>query len=181
MPIQIKILYRLNNKNNEFMIETVTFFGLLHSKIDQSFLEEKLGHMKSKMEKAKKLTEKKDKYIIHKFKKISYRTRIFCETYKKAIQYILNKIRINQLHFNVKYDLEDAAITGVIFGILHALQSNMLIWILKYKKIPNCECNITPLFQQQNVIYIDFSCIIQFKLGHIINGSIKSLILYKRR
>src|SRR5699024_9624259 len=168
MPVQIKILYKLNNKNNTFAVETVTLFVLFHYKIDTAFLKEKLDQLRTKIEKVKELTEKKDEYITQELKKVTYQTRNFYSLYKDVIQYFLNKIKISQLHFKVKYDLEDAAITGVIFGILYTLQSNILIWVLKHKKIPNCKCSITPLFKQQNVIYINLSCIIQFKLGHII-------------
>lgn len=189
MPLKIQIFYKLINKSNELEIYFKTMYGLINYKIDIPYLKMKLGDKpgikyKINLEGTKNkedIVNNKKKLSIEEFKKSINRSKITYEKYKNVIKYFINKVFIKELKLNTEYDFEDAAVTGITAGILHSIESNILLWILKYKKIENYRFNINPLFKQENIIHINFSCIIQFKLGHIINGSIKSLILYKRR
>ncbi len=189
MPLKIQIFYKLIDKSNELEIYFKTLYGLINYKIDIPYIKMKFGDKsnikyKINLEDTKDnedITNNKKRFSIEEFKKSMNRSKVTYKKYKKVISYFMNKVLIKELKLNTEYDFKDAAVTGITAGILYSIESNLLLWILKYKKIQNYRFNINPLFKQENVIHINFSCIIQFKLGHIINGSIKSLILYKRR
>lgn len=172
MPLHIEVSYKQENKENRLVMHIITLFGLIRYKVDFTSLGNKQINVRRKLN--DKSIEKGFKQSIHKVKK-TY------QTYKTVMKYFLDKIKIEKFYLNTQYGLENAAVTGVLSGILYSIQSKILILVFRYKNIKDCQIRMTPLFQQQNTIRIDFSCIIQFKLGHIINGSIKSVILYKRR
>lgn len=184
MPLRIEVSYKQENKENRLVMYIITLFGLIRYKVDLTFLGNKLVNLKGKLNYKsieKEFMEKENRIIIQGFKQSTHKVKENYQTYKTVMKYFLDKIKIEKFYLNTQYGLENAAITGILSGILYSIQSNILILVFQYKNIKDCQIRMIPLFQQQNIIRIDFSCIIQFKLGHIINGSIRSLILYKRR
>jgi len=189
MTIDIRINLYLNNRNFEWAMYIKTLFGVINYKLDLPYIKMKqkrwyrLGY-KTELESTRDNMDNQDKekhFSIDEFKNALYRWQKIHQKYKLLIQYFLKKLRIKKIHLHTEYDLDDACVTGILAGIQYAVQSNILFWLTKYKKVQDCSLKINPLFQQENRIIIDFSCIIQFKLGHIINGGIRSFILYKRR
>lgn len=194
MNINIRIDFHLKNKNkekdNELLVYIKTLFGLISYKLDLPYIKMRFDGRKNKLEykteleKAKNekvYAEKKNSFSVAKLKSMINNSQEMFQRFKLPIKYIINKLRIKKLHMNTEYDIDDAAITGIVAGILYTLQSNILLWLKSNKRISDCKVFVQPLFQQENIININFSCIIQFKLGHIINGGIKSLIIMYRR
>ena len=185
MPLQYQISYNSKNISSGLKVVLKTLYGLINYKIDLADLKEKFDdkaeiRYKIDLEDIEDTINNKEKLGIEKYKRLIINFKATYMKYKNIIKYFIRKGSIKELKFNTEYDFEDAAVTGVITGILYSIQPSILLWIFKYAKIENCQFNINPLFKQKNIIHINFSCIIQFKLGHIIYGSIKHLILYKR-
>ncbi|RBP45581.1 DUF2953 domain-containing protein [Garciella nitratireducens] len=179
MPICIEINYKQKNRKNQSDVYIIILSGLIRYKLDLTFPENKLINAKKKLN--YHFIEKEDQNIMQNFNQFIHQFQKNYQILKGILKYFLDKIKIQKLYLNIEYSLENAALIGIISGILYFIESKIFISIFRYKNIKDCKIKNNPLFRQQNMIQIDFSCIIQFKLGHIINGSIKSLILYKRR
>lgn len=189
MPINIFMSYKQKNRKNDIKIHVKTLYGLINYSLDIPYLKMKIFDrnpglnyeidLENKEIKGEYFNQEK-KYSIEEFKKILKKIKKINGKYKEPINYFIDKIHIKKLNLKTDYDIEDAATTGIIAGLIYSIKSNLIFWILKYKPIKYYNFNVTPLFKQTNIIDLKFYCIIQFKLGHIINVGIKSLIIYKK-
>ena len=87
---------------------------------------------------------------------------------KKEILVLKNlKIKITKLDLKIEIGTENAAITGILVGIIGAIYS-MFIW----KFVKNRELQkmyIEPIYIDKNIIKLRFQGIIEIKMIHIIN------------
>lgn len=150
MPLRFNVNYYYDGNLNNLDIVFETFYGLVKHNIDISSLKVKLA---SKSDKRKSTVRK-----------------------SKGLSYLSN-LWIDEFILIVKFDCYDAAITGIIAGILYFIESNVLLLSLKCKRVENYKFIIQPLFKQENMVDIKFSCIFQFKLGQIIYEKIKLFLL----
>lgn len=186
LPIKIFIKF-CNKDNNELKIYIITLMGMINYKINYNFLKSRdsskkysLGFIsKIKRTKSKKTIKKdKKKFSINELINILKNAMKNVKKYDEMIRTFIDKIQIKEIKMNTEFDNEDAAITGIVTGILYTIQSNIMTWILLNKKVEKFDIELKPLFEQKNKLYIQFSCIIQFTLGQIIFIGFKLLKLY---
>ncbi len=146
MPLKFKIYYKYNGTLNKLDIIIYTFYGLIKYDIDIPSLKVKLSG-KSKKGKRKGLG-------------LNYLGHLF----------------INEFILDIKFDSSDAAITGIIAGVLYFIERNIFLIFQKCKKVENYQVKIQPMFKQENMIDINFSCIFHFKIGQIIYERIKIIL-----
>lgn len=87
----------------------------------------------------------------------------------KKIKEELRKMKINLKKFDLKIDLgvEDCIITSYLVAIVSIIISNILPHLIK-DKVNKCFYRINPIYNNRNLYKIDFDCIIDAKLVHII-------------
>lgn len=98
--------------------------------------------------------------------------------FKRIGSYLKKKRSKVELEIRILQGTDDAALTGLLCGLLWALAGNILSYLSRYLKIFKEEIVITPSFQE-SVLEVDINCIFHTKLAHIIVVLIK--IYYTRR
>lgn len=92
--------------------------------------------------------------------------------YRKIVRFyhrISQPIKIRQLSLYTEIGLEDAAVTALSVGAIWG------VWGFLYTRIAemfdtqdaNSQINVVANFQQSSYLGIDYSCIFEFRLGHI--------------
>ena len=87
--------------------------------------------------------------------------------------------KISYLDLKIKFGLESPVITAFLVSIISSAISIFLPYFVIDLKDKNYKYIIQPIYQNQNLYKIQFSCIIQVKMVHIIN--VIFLFLKKRR
>ena len=87
----------------------------------------------------------------------------------KKIKEELRKMKINLKKFDLKIALgvEDCIITSYLVAIASIIISNILPHLIK-ENVNECSYRINPIYNNRNLYNIDFDCIIDAKLVHII-------------
>lgn len=144
------------NKNYkiEIIIYTFNFIPILKLKITNKKINKALSNEKIR----KAIKEQKTK-IIENRKNIDI----------EAIKEIKNiKMEIKKMNLNIALGTEDAAITAFIIPIISTFIAMFLSKrVQRYNN--NQKFSIQPVYINQNLINIEFSCIFQIKMIHIIN------------
>ena len=85
----------------------------------------------------------------------------------KAIKILQPKI--SKLKLNMQLGLEDPMLTAFLVTSLCSIISILLPYVATNMKKENYEYTIVPVYQNRNLYKIQFNCIIQVKMVHIIN------------
>ena len=93
------------------------------------------------------------------------------EDKKKATE--ISKKLVPSLNFkktklNIKLGTEDAALTAIVSSIISIFIALTLSYVADVKKYKNYKYKITPIYLNENVFFLQFSCIITSKILHII-------------
>ncbi len=146
MFTSIKI--HIENLNNDYKITLKLYF---FKKINYL----KFDITKNKMERVKlieKIENDKNKFDIKMLKNLKY-------------------IKIDNLNLKICIGLEEAAVNALIVGLFSGIISigeGILFSQGILSKNSKNEWKIVPLYQNENILKIDFNCIINIKLIHII-------------
>ena len=126
--------------------------------------EQKLKKIKSK------LNQRKLENIKHKIKED--------KQMPKKIEKL--KIKLTKLNLDAEIDTQSLILTTGIVTIFSSAISIVLPKLIDKNSINNCKYKITPLYTNKNMVKIDFNCIINVKIVHIIfiNYLNKSKISY---
>jgi len=102
---------------------------------------------------------------------------------RKTLQKIAKPIIIRKIRLRSEVALENVAQTALAVGALWWFWGYFYSQITRYFKIPGNappKLSINPNYQKQNHFIVDFSCILEFPLGHIIIISYYLLANVKR-
>jgi len=88
----------------------------------------------------------------------------------KTLHKIAKPITIKKFRLYTEVALQDAAQTALAVGVLSSFWGIIYSQATRFFKIAKNANNflIIPNYRQQNLLNIDFSCILEFPLGHII-------------
>ena len=91
---------------------------------------------------------------------------------KKKAKEISKKIvpvfNLQKTNLNIKLGTEDAAFTAIVSSIVSIFITIALSYVADVKKYKNYNYKITPIYLNENVFFLQFSCIITSKILHII-------------
>ena len=114
--------------------------------------------------KIKKLLLKQIEKEIRKHKDIREDKKKAKEISKKIVP-ILN---LQKTNLNIELGTEDAAFTAIASSIVSIFIAIALSYVADVKKYKNYNYKITPIYLNENVFFLQFSCIITSKILHII-------------
>lgn len=114
--------------------------------------------------KIKKLLLKQIEKEIRKHKDILEDKKKAKEISKKIVP-ILN---LQKTNLRIELGTEDAAFTAIVSSIVSIFITIALSYVADVKKYKNYNYKITPIYLNENVFFLQFSCIITSKILHII-------------
>lgn len=186
IPIHIKIAFKRKNWDDKVNIRITLLKGLIKFNYEIPYLDlivnNKGPFLKIKEKLVEKNTEKnllKKKgiisleNIIQVYNKIKRYKYIFIE----ILEYILRKTDFRSLVWSSKIGLGDAALTGIVYGSIWMAMSTLLGIIMNHKNIKELRVEICPEFNE-NILEIDFFCIIKLKIVHIIIAGLKGMKVF---
>lgn len=186
MPIKIKFKISRVKDDDIIIIRVKTLYGIVNVKfevplLDIVFVNNKLGlKYKAKVQsnKTNKLWKKLSKiFTVDDFKNIKKYFHHDPVFFQKMLDYWTNKLTIKDFSFILKYGTNDAAFTALLYGAIWAILGPVLALLSNNLRFSTKNIIITPHFDSE-IINIEFSCIIKFKFGDIINTGI---MLFRRR
>jgi hypothetical protein len=186
MPIKIKFKVSRVNADDIIIVRVKTLYGVVNIKfevplLDIVFVNNKLGlKYKATVEsnKTNKLWKKVSKvFTAHDFKNIKRYFHHDPVFFQKMLDYWSNQLIINDFSFILKYGTNDAAFTALLYGTIWTILGPVLAILYNNLRFNTKDIIITPYFDKVD-INVEFSCIIKFKFGDIINTGI---MLFRRR
>ena len=81
----------------------------------------------------------------------------------------MKNIRINNIIIKISFGFEDAFNTALFYGVLCTLIISILVMLKKKIKMDIKELDLRPAFAKE-ALKVEFGCIIEVRLGHIIIG-----------
>jgi hypothetical protein len=186
MTIRIKLKTLRVNEDDIILIRVKTLYGLVNIKFEIPFLDivfiNNKPALKYKAEVESNKTSKLWKQIskiftvddFNNMKKFFHHDPVFLQMMKT---YWSKKMNIYDFSFILKFGTNDAALTALIYGACWAIIGSLLAILSNNLNFNTKDIIITPYFNKES-IDIEFSCIIKFKFGDIINTGI---MLLRRR
>ncbi len=100
---------------------------------------------------------------------------------KKQLKQLIKKLKIklSKFNLNINIDTKNVLVTTGIVTLSSIIISNVLSRFVKVNKKNDYKYKIIPSYKNQNILKIDFNCIINVKMVHIIY--IIYILLKKRR
>lgn len=87
-----------------------------------------------------------------------------------VIRELQAKVRCDQFICQIHFGLEDAALTGIIAGVLWSVRGLALAALRSRMSFGTCPvCLITPVFGQ-DILRVELECILRIRLGNLINA-----------
>lgn len=187
MPIQIKIKFIRKNEDDVFLIRYKSFYGLINLKFELPMFDIVFVNGKPALKYRAEIESNKTSKLFKRISKIFTADDIKnIKKYfrhdpvllKRLKEYWFNRMTIRNLRIIFKFGLIDAAVTSLLCGsawiaigtVLGVLKSNL--------DLTTKEIKISPIFDKE-AFETEFSCIINFRLGDIINTGI--MVLKRRR
>lgn len=127
-------------------------FNLNNNKYKNKF---KKDYIKEKIEKAKIFNKNKDK-----------KQKVLI---KKAIKKLLKQIKIDKINLKICVDTTSVSITSYIVAIISTIISNIIRTGIKKFNHEKHSFEVSPIYKNENYLYVKFNCIISIKVVHIIN------------
>ena len=93
---------------------------------------------------------------------------------KEISKKIIPVFSLKKTNLNIKLGTEDAAFTAIASSITSIFITIALSYVADVKKYKNYNYKIVPIYLNQNVFFLQFSCIITSKLLHIIKVMCKN-------
>lgn len=98
-----------------------------------------------------------------------YKNKAQKETVKSVIENIIKNTKINSLNLKIYIDTKNVILTSYLVAIISTIIPNIIRKNIKKFNSKNHSFEVSPLYKNQNYIYIKFNCIISIKVVHIIN------------
>ena len=87
---------------------------------------------------------------------------------KELSKKIVPVFNLQKTNLNIKLGTKDAAFTAIVSSIVSIFITIALSYVADVKKYKNYNYKITPIYLNENVFFLQFSCIITSKILHII-------------
>ncbi len=87
---------------------------------------------------------------------------------KEISKKLVPALNFKKTNLNIKLGTEDAALTAIVSSIISIFIALTLSYVADVKKYKNYKYKITPIYLNENVFFLQFSCIITSKILHII-------------
>ena len=87
---------------------------------------------------------------------------------KELSKKLVPALNFKKTNLNIKLGTEDAALTAIVSSIISIFIALTLSYVADVKKYKNYKYKITPIYLNENVFFLQFSCIITSKILHII-------------
>ena len=99
--------------------------------------------------------------------------KIFWGVYLGTFKYIkkfIRPIKIKRLHMYTEIGLEDPAETAVLVGMIWCMLGHIYSQMAKFFDLRTTqkEFAVIPIFKGNNLLVVDYSCIFELRMGHII-------------
>jgi hypothetical protein len=189
MPIKIKLKTVRVNDDDNVLITVKTLYGIVNLKFEVPFLkiviiDNKLSlKYKAKVEsnKTNRLLKRLSKtFTIGDFNNIKRFYAYDPEFFLRIKNYWFRNLIIDDFSLNLKYGTSDAAFTALLYGTLWGIFGSVLAILNNNLRFHSKDIVITPYFDRET-FNIEFSCIIKFKFGDIINTGIMFFRRHKQR
>lgn len=86
---------------------------------------------------------------------------------KQGILYLLIKTKIYDVFFDLRFGLENASHTAIVYGAISFFITNIIAFMKRVMMVNIKRVNVKPVFNEIILEY-DFGCIIEARLGDII-------------
>lgn len=186
IPIYFKVEFKKKNHDDIINVRIILLKGLIDLKYEISYLDlitkykEPSLMIKGKLEDkntGRDLKRKQDILKLEEIRNIYYKVKKYKDTFTEIFKYIIKKIDFSSLRWSSKIGLGDAALTGITNGLVWIIIGTLLNIILNHKDIKEMSINIYPDFNE-NILEIDFFCIIKLKIVHIIIAGFKGIKVF---
>lgn len=180
-PAKVNIVALKENQDSKIIIIIKFFYGLIRFKKELGAFE----LTKTKKEKGDITDEdleikmKSDLWTKYEgytdFVNIRKKIEDITKTYKGLIHYLIDRTNFHKLLWKTEIGFEDAALTGVITGIINIFKSNLFAMLNNRENKPKTiHFKITPNFNSQ-ILKTNIHCIFTIKIGYIIIARLKFL------
>lgn len=183
--IKINVLVLKDGKREEIVLTTLALYGLLKYRMELPFLKLFKNknfvdsfNLNSDIELGKKEVIKdnqQENFNFNEIKIIYKETQAFYRKYYPSIQYIHNRVTIEQIAWATEVGVEDAAVTAIATGVFWMIKSNLVALIYNSFTTDNIQLNVTPYYGGEK-FSTTLDCIITLKLGHIIIAGFKIIL-----
>lgn len=188
--VYISLTYKRVRNNDHLVISVYSFKHIFTYTMEVPVIEWEgdngADSIKTKIETTEavdsvKTHSKREQRFIHKFIR-KYFTNIrqwitmwkefddYLSRYKLFMGKLSGGLCCEQLSWHIRYGFYDAALTGVIYGIIWSVTERSIHYALKrarFMKKPSLQ--ITPVFDRQ-ILEIELHCIFRLKLGNVITA-----------
>lgn len=187
MPIQIKFKFVRKNEDDMILVRYKSFYGLLNLKFELPMFDIVWVNGKPALKyKAEVETNKTNKLFkriskiftaddFQNIKKYFHRDPVLLRRMK---EYWLKRMKIRDLSIILKFGLVDAAVTAMLCGSAWIIIGTAIAIMKSNLDLTTKNIKISPIFDKEG-FETEFSCIINFRLGDIINTGI--MVLKRRR
>lgn len=191
MPFKMKIKVLRKENDDYIRFRVYTLYGLVHHtfelpSLDIVFVNNRPAiKYKAKLEKSKtnKLLKSISKiFSVDDFNHIKKYFRHDPVLLQRMVHYWSKKLFIKDFYLRLQYGFEDAALVALLYGAIWTLWGALLSIAENNFNFTTKELRLEPVFDR-SVFNIEFSCIIKFKFGNIINTGIMVLkrVLERRK
>ncbi len=153
-------------KKEEVVVKTKT----VEQKVieDSMELDEKPKIKVKRVKKKKRVEKTQEKVSRPKLRQMIRKFKLLFKTGKRVLVRFTKKIRVHQLDSVIHFSVDDPMLNGCLLGSLWAMQANVYGFISRYvKKVDHYHLDVLSQFSG-NRIFVDFTCIVSFKLVDII-------------
>ena len=186
--IYVAIKYKRNGSNDYIAIDVYTFKRILTYsmqvpmiKIDDinnslwlnSKIETGENQAKTHSKREKRFVRKIVRfYMLHpgKLRHIISKVHNYMRLYCKVMEKFIHSLHCEQLHWKTVYGSEDAAVTGIVTGMLWTVKSLIITRLKKHVIVKNKPVFTVKSIFGHNHFNVDFQCIFSIRLGNVINA-----------
>lgn len=177
--VKVNILVLKENKDSKIIIKVKLLYGLIRFKKELGAFE--VTKTNKENDEDLKIKIKSDFWSKHEgytdfinIEKIGDTVNTIRD-YRDVIDYSIERTNFHRLFWKTEVGLDDAALTGVVAGIINIFKSNLFAILNSRKNRPkSIHFKITPNFNRQ-VLKTDIDCIFTIKIGYIIIAGLKYL------
>lgn len=183
--IKIKVKVLKDGSCEEIVLHVYALYGVIKYRIEIPFVEifnkahsiaatEINSDIEVSNKEAIKDQKRKD-FSWEEIESIYNRMRDMYRKYKIGVQYINEKLVMDEISWNTEVGVYDAAATAITTGVFWAVKANIIALLINKMDLKNYYVNVYPLYGADK-LNTSLDCIITLKVGYIIIAGFKILI-----
>lgn len=197
MPLHFSIRYQRKETDDCFIIDTTALGKIIRYRLTipvaeltsrtklpwiKSEIESRAGETESQTVKEQEKTRAWLMLAVKQPREVHakiYQVLDLVHDYSDFMRWITRKIRFERFHWVTRIGLMDAPETAIAAGMCWAVQSYIAttLWHKHYHVTSRPQLKVIPMYNQ-DLFQVDFECIFNVRLGHIIYAGIR-LLKYK--